>query len=260
MWDCLLTRNTASYGGGACLGPLYKCTVVNNSATVAGGGVCSNSIYTSCIIYYNSAPAGANYSDTARFSYCCTAPLPPSGDGNITDEPTFIDQAGGNLRLQTGSPCINAGGNVTGSIDLDGRPRIVGGRIDIGAYEFQGAGMGEFIAWLQRYGLLTSGSADYTDTDRDGLNNWQEWRAGTNPTNALSVLKMLAAAEGSPGVTVTWRSVNGLTYFLERSTDLTAQPALSVVQSNLTGQADMTSFTDTNAAGSGPFFYRVGVQ
>ena len=73
-------------------------------------------------------------------NYCCTTPLPGSGTGNFTNEPLFVNLPGGDPRLQMGSPCINAGNNAyaVGTTDLDGDPRIVGGTVDVGAYEFYG--------------------------------------------------------------------------------------------------------------------------
>ena len=91
-----------------------------------------------CIVYFNTASSGANYSGST-LNYCCTTP-DPGGVGNITYAPLFVNQAGGNLHLQTNSPCINGGNNsyVIGTTDLDGNPRIASGIVDIGAYEFQG--------------------------------------------------------------------------------------------------------------------------
>jgi hypothetical protein len=209
----------------------------------------------------NTAPTGPDY-DGSTLNYSCTTPLPTNGVGNITNEPAFVDYAAGNLRLRSTSPCINAGSNAyaSGDTDLDGRPRIVGGTADIGAYEFQGAGMSKFIGWLQQYGLPTDGSADFTDSDGDRLNNWQEWRCRTDPTNALSVLRLLSPSPAGSDVNVSWQSVAGVSYFLERSTNLAGSPPFRPLATNLTGQADTTTYTDANAAGAPPRSYRVGVN
>jgi predicted outer membrane repeat protein len=261
---CLFASNTAAYGGGAYGCFLNNSTLVNNTATNIGGGAYLGGGPISCIMYYNTAPSGANYTSSINpYSYCCTTPLPSSSNNTITNDPIFVNLTAGNYRLQTNSPCINVGYGVnSGSTDLDGRPRFVGGNIDIGAYEFQGPGIGEFIGWLQQYGLPTDGSADYVDSDGDGMSNWQEWKTGTIPTNALSVLKLLSPVviSNSQGLLVTWQSVTNITYYIQSSTNFTSQPMFQTIQTNITGQVGTTSYTDTNAVGAGPFFYRVGVQ
>jgi hypothetical protein len=196
------------------------------------------------------------------FTYCCTTPLPTLGTSNITSDPAFVNFATGNFRLQTNSPCIDRGRGVpeTGTADLDGRPRFINGGPDIGAYEFQGPGTGEFIAWLQRYGLPTGGSADFIDSDHDGMSNWQEWVSGTDPTNLLSVLKMLPPTTSLSGLSLNWESVSNRTYFLQGGADLGASPPFSVIQSNIVGQVGTTGFLDTNPITAGVRIYRVGIQ
>src|SRR5207245_2676812 len=169
------------------VGTLNNCTLTGNSASSAGGA--TGSTLNNCIVYYNVAQkTGANYAGGA-FNYSCTTPLPTNGVGNFDNPPLFVDKAGGNLRLQSNSPCINAGLNAyaPAGLDLDGNPRIVGGTVDVGTYEFQSPQSLISYAWLAQYGLTNGGSADFKDPDGDGANNWQEWRAGTDPTNAQSV-------------------------------------------------------------------------
>jgi hypothetical protein len=192
----------------------------------------------------------------------CTWPPPASGVGNITNEPAFVDLAGGDLRLRPDSPCINAGNNVyvSGTTDLDGNPRILGGTVDIGAYEFQAPTSLLSYAWAQQYGLPTDGSADCTDPDADLLNNWQEWRAATIPTNALSVLRLLTPVSDGTNLTVTWESVTNRSYFLERGAESWDPSAFTRFAGNISGQTNTTSFVDTNAVGASPRFYRVGVE
>jgi len=249
--NCELTDYTAG-ATGARNGTLNNCTLTRNSTGVSGGRL------NNCIVYGN----GVDYDTNSFLNFCCTKIAPDRGQGNMTNAPLFADYDGGNLRLQSNSPCINAGLNTAAAsgLDLDGSPRLVGGTVDIGAYEFQSPSSVLSYAWAQQYGLSTDGSADYADADSDRMNNWQEWIAGTAPTDAASALRMSNPTTDASGVTVSWQSVSNRTYFLERTTNLGAMPPFSLLTNKLVGQPGTTSFTDTNATGPGPFFYRVGVQ
>jgi hypothetical protein len=163
------------------------------------------------------------------------------------------------MSLQSNSPCINAGRPGAAGLDLGGNPRVVGGTVDLGCFEFQSPSSRISYYWLQQYGLPTDGSADSADPDGDGMNNWAEWRCRTDPTNATSALRIISTGAGQPGVTISWQSSSGVNYFIQRATNVTFQNPFLPLATNLPGQAGTTAFRDSSATGFGPYFYRIGV-
>jgi parallel beta-helix repeat protein len=116
--NCTLTGNSAySRGGGAADATLNQCTLTGNSAIGSGGGA-SYGTLNNCIVYYNVAPKGSNH-DNSTLNYCCTTPLPTSGDGNISDEPLQASAS----HLAASSPCIGRGSAAySQGTDIDGEP------------------------------------------------------------------------------------------------------------------------------------------
>jgi hypothetical protein len=265
--NSLFVSNTVNGSGGGADGGssgamLVNCTVVGNTATSSGGGVYggSGAWMDNCIVYFNSAPTGSN-SIGAKFDSTCTTP-PLTGGTGITNDPAFVNPAAGDFHLSSNSPCINSGNNayVTNGTDLDGNPRIVGGTVDIGAYEYQSPASRISYAWLQNYGIPINTNTDTSDADGDRMSNYSEWLAGTNPTNPASLLQMQFPTNNLSGLTISWQSVNTRTYYLQRATNLRTAPAFSLLKSNIVGQVGTTSYTDTTATNRLPYFYRVGVQ
>lgn len=276
-YSCVLAGNQATmnrtgsfgFGGGGYNTQMFNCTVISNTAAAQGGGAYLGTIFNS-ILYYNNAPAGPNTTNSTLNS-CCTTPAVGYFAGSFTNPPVFVNLAAGDFHEQTNSPTINAGDNFYVSVyvaptnlapDLDGNPRIVGGTVDMGAYEYQGSNLGLPIPipWLLQYGLATDGSQDYIDSDGDGLNNWQEWFAGTNPKDASSVLKMLPPQPSGSNIVVTWKSVTNHTYYLQRASGTISPADFQTLAPSIPGLAGTTSYTDTNAMGPGPFFYRIGAN
>lgn len=263
LFDCVLRDNVAVWagGGGAAWSTLYGCTVAGNSTpSPAGGGtggVDGCKLYNS-IVYGNGGGNWGGGAGLSTFESCCTTPL-PAGLGSIALDPLFIDLAGRNLNLQPTSPCINAGNNayVACGMDLNGNPRVKGGTVDTGAFEFQSPQSAISYAWLQQYGFPIDGSADNADADNDKATNWQEWKAWTNPNDELSVLRLLTPQRGTNGAVVTWQSVIGQIYLLQRATRL--GDSFVLLRGSIVGQAGTTSYTDTTATNEGAFFFRVGV-
>lgn len=169
--NSLFANNTSGhFGGGLAISdssPLVSnLTVVNNlSIGVNCGGIFfyqySSPVVQNCIIYgnENSAPLEEpvqmwswTFEENAPQFYNC---LVQYGLENISNnefisvyedcldgDPCFVNPENGDFHLNGNSPCINAGCAFgEEGFDLDGRWRVCGDRIDIGAYEYSGLGV-----------------------------------------------------------------------------------------------------------------------
>lgn len=146
--NCILVGNTSNGRGGAvsCIFGTYmrlnNCTLVENSASE---GSASSAEFNSYFVVLNSILWNNPGTDLAQFddsSFVVVSSLLEdgfTGDGNISGNPLFVNETGGDIRLAAGSPCIDAGvynylnDYVIG--DFAGNPRVTGSAIDMGAYE-----------------------------------------------------------------------------------------------------------------------------
>ncbi len=142
--SCLLWKNRAkSVGGGAAASALNFCTVVENTALRSGGGTYHCRVSNSIIRYNVCSGPGRNYF-FGTMQKSCTRPRPTWAlhNGNIEDDPRFLDRASGNFRLTLLSPCIDQAERGMVASDLAGRPRSLDGdnsgtcQADMGAYEY----------------------------------------------------------------------------------------------------------------------------
>jgi hypothetical protein len=166
----IISGNTANRGAGAHIyhaGALENCLIVNNASDTSAGGVYvdwgSNykgepgAFIVNCTISNNQAPqyGGLDYIINGAivknsiiwgnsngnwhggsYTHSCTVPV-PSGEGNIGDDPRFVDPLG-DYHLSDDSPAIGAGTQESAPADdLAGnaRPCPHGTFPDMGAYE-----------------------------------------------------------------------------------------------------------------------------
>lgn len=110
--------------------------------------------------------------------------------------------------------------------------------------------------WEQTcFGNLTHAAAE--DSDQDGASNMEEWQAGTMPTTNASVLRILTAPRpATNGTAVSWQSVTGKYYRIERSTNL-AVSFDCAVRTNILATPPTNQASDASGPIPGPSFYRV---
>ncbi len=172
LTNCVFSGNTSQFGGGFANSEsdttLVNCTVINNLATDSAGGVFhviypATPLYltvVNSILWGNSDTGGTNepaqIQDTADneglvVDYTDIEALTGNlgGEGNIGDDPMFVDADGpdddpgtldDDIRFTGISPCVDAGDDSVVMTDTDfyGYPRISGAwTVDMGAYEAQ---------------------------------------------------------------------------------------------------------------------------
>ena len=159
--NSIFVDNRAPYGAGLYLASdttayIQGTTITGNywdetSGNGLGGQFSSATIVNSLI--YGNAPfdVTADYGVDYVFEYSnigVTEDVEVEGPGNINEDPLFVDPDNGDYHLTADSPCVDAGDPEfvpeEEETDIDGDPRVVGERVDMGADEFLIACDGDF--------------------------------------------------------------------------------------------------------------------
>lgn len=127
----------------------------------------SSPIFRNCIIYGNYPSSDNSHVDTTQmwvwtfdgfgpefhnclveggFKYIHSPEYITAFENIIDDDPMFVNAENHDFRLQEGSPCRDAGATdtpqyVLDGLDLGGMPRVANERVDIGPFEYSGAGI-----------------------------------------------------------------------------------------------------------------------
>lgn len=181
----------------------------------------------------NRLPVGLRAGLSNRFIGVFSANLPASGATfNITGD-----------GLTLGAPTYDPG-NVFGGLNGISMSISVSSNATPGPRDFivtQGANVAYATGFLEVQGTNTdynfdgledtfqrayfplftaTNAAPNADPDSDSMNNYAEYIAGTIPTNAASVLKMLSVTRTNNTATLRWLSVNGKGYQVSYRTNL----------------------------------------
>ncbi|GAG10470.1 unnamed protein product, partial [marine sediment metagenome] len=128
----VITRNIVENGGGGGIysgGSAVICNnIVTHNSASSGGGIYGSGTLR-CNDFWNNHPN--DYSGEP-------------GEGDISEDPLFVDPEAGDFHLDDASPCVDAGDNDAPGLppfDFDGDPRVIDGDddevavVDIGADE-----------------------------------------------------------------------------------------------------------------------------
>lgn len=190
---------------------IINCTFQGNKADELGGAVINTGLellgsqrgilpipitFNNCIVWGNMSNGSTSTTNASifnpenndTFSHCLVQnmDLSSTGNGNLdgtdaANDPLFVAPVdplstpviGGDLRLLSGSPALDAGLNASNSeeLDLARKPRISSGTIDLGAYE------GSYVTFAH----LHPGLSPNDDDNHNGHSNFADYAVGGDP-------------------------------------------------------------------------------
>ncbi len=165
---------------------------------------------------------GMNAADPNSGLFCQLFPVPPAAGtklfARVYNAPTAAEAS-----FYVDSEVVTVGAKDAALELVFGKAKA----LDEG--DDDGDGLGN--SWEQSLGIFEKPGADY---DGDGMSDWQEWRAGTDPSDPDSCLWITSVDRGAsvvagppsvaPSVRVRWLSIPGKRYQLEYLPSLLDEP------------------------------------
>lgn len=192
-----------------------------------------------------------------QFSYVlfipCESPIAGIPDGpntlKLSDSSTLYDRSSVTVN---GAPAAFLDESLTSVlVDFSIRGRF--DRIDLTLGE---GATPTFESWIS--GFDAPDTSRDADTDGDGLTHWEEFKAGTDPTDDQSVFKFIGIQRDGDTTVIEWSSIAGKIYNVLRSTALLGE--YSEIVSGVAATPEMNSYIDSNAVSEKTYFYRIEVQ
>ncbi|MDF7800705.1 hypothetical protein P4C99_14600 [Pontiellaceae bacterium B1224] len=114
-------------------------------------------------------------------------------------------------------------------------------------------------SWLYENGFTNAWeTAGLIDHDNDGMLTWEEWVAGTSPTNRVDALVVSFTSDIGSSATLVWPSVSNRTYKVWRSVNL--QEGFWQVSGEIQATPPANTYRERTAPAGLPAFYRISVE
>jgi hypothetical protein len=128
--------------------------------------------------------------------------------------PVEADGTGSSLQRRTANAFADDPGNWLAAASTPGVPS------ETPSGDTDGDGLPD--DWERTNGTQPGISDATADPDADGLTNLQEFRAGTHPTDAASVLRLEILPGTSTGIAIQFKSIGGIGYQIDYRVDLSS--------------------------------------